>query len=103
MKSLFTSAVAAVLLSGSSLYTASPADAGWYRGGHQLVSCAQGYRYDEHHRRYSNCFRRGTAGFSFARGAATPFYVGMTDQYDLARDRRRYRHGHNKHTMKFSK
>jgi hypothetical protein len=100
-----TAAVAAtMLLIAGSQFAASPAEAwSWYRGGHQVDSCAAGYRIDDHGRRHSRCFRRGTAGFSFARGATTPFYAGITDQYDGARRRGHHHHRHSWHSSKIAK
>jgi hypothetical protein len=93
--------LAAVVMSGNPL-ASTPAQAWhWYEGGQQAARCTASYYAAKNHEPHTPCFSRHTAGFSFARGATTPFYAGITDQYDNARRRSPYRHGyHGKHQQR---
>jgi hypothetical protein len=105
----FLAAVATALLTGGVLLAPTKAEAGHrYEGGHQAARCKAAYHAGLQHRPHTPCFRRHTAGFSFARGATTPFYAGITDQYDGARRRGHQRdskrhYQHDRHAIKISK
>jgi hypothetical protein len=109
MRQSIVTVVAAALLASGSLLAPTQAEA-WhfYRGGEQAARCTAAYEAARQHRPHTPCFSRHTAGFSFARGATTPFYAGITDQYDGGRRRGPYhhstpRHRHGGHAMKIAK
>jgi hypothetical protein len=109
MRKICAAAIATALFAGAGLMATTQAEAfHFYRGGEQAARCTAAYHAALHHRPHTPCFARHTAGFSFARGATTPFYAGITDLYDGGRRRgpyhhRSHHHRHGAHPMKIAK